>query len=247
MTNKNKWLNAVKWLSNDEKTATVEWTDKEGNKKSKDYTTCQAEVFAGGTCGKSEWRDGEDGFLAKLKELGIKVFDPRVSPWEKGDSQIETEKKKVAKIQVYGISKEQAGSLTPYEIGRMVDATLRGEKALLCVVLYGDKEYWEKNAVTKDYAGAKEKLNELLKTGACDNEVQKELINSTANLIGEWEAADRKVAGHTQKSYAAILADIKAVIENFIEEHNLVEDADSIRNRFIIATSTDEAFSDVVE
>lgn len=254
LTNIQKIKAAIERCNGNVETRTAEGKDKQGNPISEDYTLCEAEIFGGGTCGKDpepkkNWRDqrfdGKPSFNELMASNGFMYFDPRRSPWLPIHSGIEDAKKAKSKIQVFGIQCQQAGALSPYEIARMIDPVLRGDKELLIVVLYGDQLEWE-NYAGKSYEGTLDTANELLKL-VCDNDKAKELTNNLINDITAKMAAAVKQGGHGFKSYRSILQNIKHDVEVFItRNHFSDDDADAIRNRFILATSTEEVFSDEV-
>lgn len=254
LSNIQKIKAAVARCSSNVEHLTATGKDKQGNPISKDYTISEGEIFGGGTCGKNpepkkNWReerfDGKPSFNELMASNGFMYFDPRVNPWLPVDSAIEDAKKAKSKIQVYGLQCQQAGSLTPYEIARMIDPVLRGDKELLIVVLYGTQLEWE-NYAGKPYEDTLDTANELLKL-VCDNEKAKELTNNLINDVTAKMAAAVKQGGHGFKSYRSILQNIKHDVEDFILRNHLSDDdADTIRNRFIIATSTEEVFSDEV-
>lgn len=190
--NAKKWLAAYNACSTQTTSGTIQFTDKEGNPQEKTYTTSENEVFVGGTCATSTWRDGSNGFNAQLQQREFNYFDPRVDPWTKADSQIEVAKKAASKIHVYGLAPQQKGMLTPYEIGRAVDRVFKGELNLLVVVLYGTMEEW-------DTLGVK----------------------------------------HNYKALHAMMEDVNKSIEEFIASTG----DETIRDRFILAHSTEEAFN----
>lgn len=191
-TNYQKWLAAYNACSTQRTESVIEYTDKEGNKVAKNYTTSENEIFVGGTCAKSTWRDGENGFVAQLQTRNFKFFDPRVDPWTTADASIEVAKKAASKIHVYGLSREQKGMLTPYEIGRAVDRVFKGELNLLVVVLYGTMDEWE--------------------------------------MLG---------VKHNYKAFVGMMEDIRKSIDNYAN----TDGSEDIREKFILAYSTEEAFN----
>lgn len=70
-------------------------------------------VFLGGTCGNSAWRDE---LIPMLEDEGISFFNPVVENWDETAQKEEDRQKKECNVHLYGLSKEQSGAYTFFEI-----------------------------------------------------------------------------------------------------------------------------------
>lgn len=81
-------------------------------------------VFLGGTCGNSTWRES-------FCDGSITVFNPVVEDWN-SNTQVEEDKQKaVCNFHLYGLTKEQSGCYTFFEISK----SIREYKKVVLLVL----------------------------------------------------------------------------------------------------------------
>ena len=92
------------------------------------------EVFLGGTCAESTWRE------RLINQLKIDYFNPLVADWTEEAQEIEKQKRKSADYVLYVITPLMSGS---YSIAEVVDdSNKRPEKTIFCFLKEDDgKEF----------------------------------------------------------------------------------------------------------
>jgi len=94
------------------------------------------EVFLGGTCNNSLWRED---LIPKLK---INYFNPVVEDWTEDDAKKELEKRKTCDYVLYVITPKMDGV---YSIAEIVDdSNKRPDKTLFCVLEKDDSKEFSK-------------------------------------------------------------------------------------------------------
>ena len=89
------------------------------------------EVFLGGTCNNSTWRD------ALMPHLECEYFNPVVEDWTEEAQQIEIEKRNTCDFVLYVITPKMTGV---YSIAEAVyDACNKPEKTIFCVIEKDDE------------------------------------------------------------------------------------------------------------
>lgn len=71
-------------------------------------------LFLGGTCGDSTWRND---LMPVLDEFGMNYFNPVVEDWNEDAQKEEDRQKSICDTHLYGLTKEQSGAYTFFEIG----------------------------------------------------------------------------------------------------------------------------------
>lgn len=93
-------------------------------------------VFLGGTCNDSEWRD------ELIKKLKVPYFNPVVEDWNEEAQKREIEERETAKFVLYVITPLMTGV---YSIAEVVDdSNKRPESTLFCVLEKDGKKEFEK-------------------------------------------------------------------------------------------------------
>ena len=88
-----------------------------------------SEVFLGGTCNESTWRDQMKGFL---DDVGLDYFDPVVEDWDEKAQARELEERRVCDFCLYTITPKKSGD---YAIAEAVDdSNKRPEKTVLVLL-----------------------------------------------------------------------------------------------------------------
>lgn len=89
------------------------------------------EVFLGGTCNGSQWRE------VLIPLLKIKYFNPVVPDWNEAAAKLELEKRQSCEYCLYVITPKMTGF---YSIAEVVDdSNKRPEKTILCVLETDDE------------------------------------------------------------------------------------------------------------
>jgi len=95
----------------------------------------QIEVFLGGTCADSTWRD------RLIKQLKVDYFNPVVDDWTPEAQEIEKEKRKTCEYVLYVITPLMHGV---YSIAETVDdSNKRPEKTLFCFLREDDEKEFD--------------------------------------------------------------------------------------------------------
>lgn len=97
------------------------------------------EVFLGGTCNNSTWRDD---LIPKLK---INFFNPVVEEWTEKDAKREIEKRKTCDYLLYVITPKMTGVLSIAEITE--DSIRQPDKTLFCFLKKDDKKEFDKDQI----------------------------------------------------------------------------------------------------
>lgn len=84
-------------------------------------------VFLGGTCGDSTWRED---IIPALEENHIDYFNPVVDVWDDQAQVEEDEQKENCSIHLYGLSKDQKGAYTFFEIPYSL---IKGKKVIVYI------------------------------------------------------------------------------------------------------------------
>lgn len=85
-------------------------------------------IFLGGTCGESDWRKE---VIDQLESSEIDYFNPVVDNWDDAAQQEEDKQKEKCGIHLYGLTKEQSGAYTFFEIPYSVH---KGKKVIILII-----------------------------------------------------------------------------------------------------------------
>lgn len=123
------------------------------------------EVFLGGTCNNSTWRDD------LIPKLEVNYFNPVVDNWTSEDEKKEIEKRKTCDLILYVITPKMEGVLSIAEV--IDDSNKRPKHTIFCVLKKdGEKEFSKnqlksleavKSMVKKNGANVCETLEEVIK------------------------------------------------------------------------------------
>lgn len=83
-------------------------------------------VFLGGTCGDSTWRDELEPQIT-----GIDYFNPVVEDWDTDAQKEEDRQKGICNIHLYGLTREQSGAYSFFEIAYSL---YNGKKVILLIL-----------------------------------------------------------------------------------------------------------------
>ena len=135
------------------------------------------EVFLGGTCADSTWRE------ELIPQLEIDYFNPVVDDWKPEDQEIELEKRESCDIILYVITPLMEGV---YSIAEVVDdSNKRPDKTIFCI-LDEDIKYQFKREWTKAQRKSLKAVEKMVaKNGGLV--VEFDDIADVCNVIGEME------------------------------------------------------------
>jgi len=101
--------------------------------------TKKIEVFLGGTCANSTWRE------RLIKQLKVDYFNPVVDDWTPEDQEIEKQKRKTSDYVLYVITPLMKGV---YSIAETIDdSNKRSEKTLFCFLKEDDDEKFDEEQI----------------------------------------------------------------------------------------------------
>lgn len=138
-------------------------------------------VFLGGTCNDSTWRE------RLIKDLKVPYFNPVVKDWDEEAQKREVEQRKTAKFVLYVISPLMKGV---YSIAEVVDdSNKRPESTLFCVLEKDDDKEFDKSELKS--------LNQVKEMVKKNGGKTFETLEDIAKFLNNQEDKDkmRKLAG----------------------------------------------------